>query len=118
MDALDLAAALDAEEAEAMAGADALALAALWSDRLIVTPPGGPRAEKATALRLVEGGSLSYRAVERAPERIADHGDVLVSMGTEKVSPSTGETQVRRYTHVWARESKTWRLLARHASPC
>lgn len=117
MEKMDLAAILDEREAEAMGGGDALALASIWSDRLIVTPPGGLQADKTAALQLVKEGLLSYRAVERAPERVADHGDVLVSVGTERVSPSDGETEVRRYTHVWVLESKSWRLLARHASP-
>jgi ketosteroid isomerase-like protein len=115
MDGNELAADLDRREALAMQDRDHVALAALYSDRLLVTPPAGPVADKATVLRLLETGVLVYDTVERSPEHVLDCGGQLVAIGSEEVTAGT-QLQVRRYTHVWADEGGTWRLLARHAS--
>jgi ketosteroid isomerase-like protein len=112
-----LAAALDHAEAQAMTAGDSARLAEIYDDRLVVTPPGGPPADKATVLRLVSEGMLSYRAVERAVERVAQGDELLVSVGCEHVVTLDGAEADRRYTHVWVRSGERWRLLARHASP-
>jgi ketosteroid isomerase-like protein len=117
MDIKDLAADLDRQEAQAMQQRDLVALTALYSDRLLVTPPGGPVADKATVLRLVETGVLAYAEVRRNAEHVLDCGGLLVVMGSEEVIAAGHPLQARRYTHVWTDEAGIWRLLARHAGP-
>jgi ketosteroid isomerase-like protein len=116
MDNEELAADLDRQEAQAMRDRDLVALSALYSDRLVVTPPGGPVADKATVLRLVETGALAYGSVQRSAEHILDCGGLLVTVGRERVTTSGARPQSRRYSHVWAEEAGAWRLLTRHAS--
>jgi ketosteroid isomerase-like protein len=116
MDAAARAAELDRREAGAMASSDTAPLAAIWSDRLVVTPPSGPPVGKPAVLELVERGLLAHREVVREVEHVIDQGTVLVSVGLERVVPGEGLPQGRRYTHVWGRESGSWRLVARHAS--
>jgi catechol 2,3-dioxygenase-like lactoylglutathione lyase family enzyme len=116
MGAVQSGAELDRAEAAAMVAGACGALATLWSAQLRITPPGGPAVDRSTALDLVEQGILAYRRVDREVEHVLDQGDVLVSIGREDVVPTSGEPSSRRYTHVWAREDDTWRLVARHAS--
>lgn len=116
MERPDFAAELDRQEADAMVAGDLPALTALWSERLVVTPPAGSPADKTVALQLVERGILAYREVVRIAERVVDPGEVLVSLGSERVIPSTGEALHRRFTHVWVREAEGWKLVVRHAS--
>jgi catechol 2,3-dioxygenase-like lactoylglutathione lyase family enzyme len=116
MGAVQRGADLDRAEAAAMVAGAHGALATLWSAQLRITPPGGPTVDRSTALDLVEQGILVYRRVDRQVEHVLDQGEVLVSIGREDVVPQSGEPSSRRYTHVWAREEETWRLVARHAS--
>ncbi len=100
-----------------MVDRDVEALATIWGDQLVVTPPGGAPADRDTALGLVEKGVLAYQDVSREVDHVIVAGAVMVSLGRESVvEMGTKERQVRRYTHVWLGRDDDWRLISRHAS--
>jgi ketosteroid isomerase-like protein len=110
---------LDAQEADAVLRGDLAALDALWAEDFIVNNPMntvtfGRRGPVGT-------GALTYASFERVAEVVALRGDVALVMGHEVVVPkapsaNAGRTLHRRYTNVWMKTARGWRLAARHAN--
>ena len=58
---------------------------------------------------------------ERKSESVRVDGDLAIIMGAETVRPTAGapmagQTIQRRFTNIWRRGDRTWRLYARHAN--
>lgn len=110
---------LDAQEADAVLRGDFALVDELWADDFIVNNPSntvgfgrqGP----------VRTGAISYTSFERVAEVVALRGDVAIVMGREAVvpkapSPNAGRTLHRRYTNIWMKTTRGWKLSARHAN--
>jgi len=70
---------------------------------------------------LIRNGTIDYSSFVREIETILFHGDVVIVMGAETITPVhkapfAGQTVRRRYTHFWMRRGGEWRLTARHAN--
>ena len=110
---------LDAQEADAVLRGDFALVDELWADDFIVNNPSnmvgfgrqGP----------VRAGAIVYASFERVAEAVALRGDVAIVMGREVVVPTApsanaGRTLHRRYTNIWMKTARGWRLAARHAN--
>lgn len=113
---------LDAELAHAVLREDIAALERLFGDDFVVTHPLGGINERAAVLDLVRKGQIRYTSYEQKVERIRVWNDVAITVGSETVVPDVagrpdrGQVVPRRYTHVWRKGSRGWRLSVRHAS--
>src|SRR5277367_5992866 len=76
-------AALEQQEAQAMLGADASTLQALWADDMVVNSTSNLIAGKQILLEMIKSGLLKLRTYERRPVRITAFGDLVVSTGNE-----------------------------------
>lgn len=64
---------------------------------------------------------IDYLSFDRAIESVQVLGKTVIVMGSETIvmkSPTgeAGETIHRRYTNVWMKTGRQWRIVARHAS--
>jgi ketosteroid isomerase-like protein len=97
------------------------AFAALLADDLAVNnPQNGVSVRGATGNRSA-AGQISYSRYDRTVEYAGLRGDMVLLMGEETVSPktqpggATGEVH-RRFTDLWRREGRYWKLTARQAT--
>ncbi len=65
--------------------------------------------------------TISFNSFENEIEAILIKKDFVVVMGNETVIPSgnnpdAGKTLIRRFTHIWTKQSGNWGLFARHAN--
>lgn len=110
---------LDAQEADAVLRGDFVLVDALWAEDFIVNNPSnevgfgreGP----------VRKGMITYASFQRVAEFVGLRGDVAIVMGREVVVPkaqsaNAGRTLHRRYTNIWRKTARGWRLAARHAN--
>lgn len=112
---------LEQVEVKAVMERDKATLEKLWDKTYVVNNPDN--------LIVVAGANPTDRPVLQKPrasfkrevERITVRGDVVISMGREKVVPSgdlpkAGKTVKRRYTNIWMKVDGGWKLVARHAN--
>lgn len=114
--------ALEEEERVAVLDQDFDALARIWSPRFMVNTPRNEVApDRNAVLDVFRQGLAHYTSFDRRVERVLLDGDLAIVMGAETVNPigsapHAGETVERRFTNIWRREDKQWRLFARHAN--
>lgn len=113
---------LEEQERVAVLNRDVDALKRLWSERMMVNAPGNKVSpNRDVPLGMVQSGAIHYTVFERTIEALRVDGDMAVVMGAEVIQPTgqapqAGRTVRRRFSHIWTRESATWRLVARHAN--
>ena len=117
----------DDRERIAALGRDIPALEELWSEQLTINAPNnrvvvGRQSNMDTFVR---GGIINFASFERTIEFIRVDGNFAAIMGLETVKPISnapsaglvaGQVVKRRYTNIWKKEGKTWRLYWRHAN--
>ena len=114
--------ALDHAEAEALLHKDVAVLEKLWAEDFTVNNPRNSITHgRSEALSLFRRGIIDYSSFDREIETILFHGDTVIVMGKETVTPigsapHAGRTVHRRYTHFWMKRNNRWRLTARHAN--
>ena len=112
--------AMEIAEATALLQKDIPALQRIWSPEFMVNAPlnmvfiGGQ-------VEMVRTGFISYSSFVRNVEHVMVLKDVVITMGSETVVPTSpdpmaGQTIQRRYTNIWMKEKGNWVLMARHAS--
>lgn len=110
---------LDALEADAVLRGDYALIDELWAADFIVNNPtnsvgygrSGP----------VMKGTITYSSFERVIEFVSIRGDIAIAMGHEVVVPkapslNAGRTLHRRYTNIWTKWERGWKLSVRHAN--
>ena len=101
----------------AFLAADLPTLERLWADDFIVNSPLNHVNEKRRTLELLEAGRIRHTSLTAEIERMVRHDDVIVVMGSERVTdPPDGTITHRRFTNLWRREGGAWRCFARHAN--
>lgn len=94
-----------------------------WADNYTVNNPFNEVQDASTGP--IQTGVLTYSKFERTIEKVLQHNDVVIVMGSELVVPKTGPkgsshdtTQPikRRFTNVWMNKDGKWLMIARHAS--
>jgi ketosteroid isomerase-like protein len=105
------------ENRAAFLAADVAALDRLWTDDFLVNSPINVVNGKRQTLALLEAGRIRHTSMTTAIEQMARHGDVVVVMGSDRVTdPPDGTITHRRFTNLWRLEGGSWRCFARHAN--
>jgi ketosteroid isomerase-like protein len=101
----------------AFLAADVAALDRLWTDDFLVNSPINVVNDKQRTLSLLEAGRVRHTSMALDIEHLARHGDVVVVMGSDRVTDGPdGTLSHRRFTNLWRLEGGTWRCFARHAN--
>ena len=110
-------AALEADNRRAFLARDLERLGQLVSERFLVNSPLGTVNERDRVLEQLRTGAIAHASLDHHVEAMRRFGDVVVVMGSETYSDVPGGPEIqRRFTNVWAAESGTWRIIARHAN--
>jgi ketosteroid isomerase-like protein len=105
------------ENRAAFLGADIPTLRRLWTDDFLVNSPRNEVNDKTRVLELLEGGRIRHTSFAAEIEHMVRHGDVVVVMGSDRVTdPPANEVTNRRFTNLWRLEDGVWRCFARHAN--
>jgi ketosteroid isomerase-like protein len=112
---------LENAEREAILKGDTTKLAELMSTQIVVQNPENAIVGFNKIMDRVRTGKINYSTFERNIEKISFIGDVAIVMGLETLTPkgdteNAGKTVKRRFTNIWMKESKTWKLTARQAT--
>jgi ketosteroid isomerase-like protein len=105
------------ENRVAFVTADLAALDRLWTDDFLVNSPLNLVNDKRLTMALLEAGRIRHTSLTPEIEHLARHGDVVVVMGSDRVTdPPDGTITHRRFTNLWRLEGGAWRCFARHAN--
>ena len=105
------------ENRVAFLAADLAALDRLWADDFLVNSPINVVNGKRQTLALLEAGRIRHTSMTTEIEQMARHGDIVVVMGSDRVTdPPDGTITHRRFTNLWRLEGGSWRCFARHAN--
>ncbi|HLP71496.1 MAG TPA: nuclear transport factor 2 family protein [Bacteroidales bacterium] len=113
---------LDLAHAKAIFEGDSAALDSLMDDNITVNHPTNRIVnEKKELLDLISQGVIRYTSFQRFPEKILFFTEMIVVMGRETVvpapgAPNEGKTLQRRYTNIWMKRDRQWKLTVRHAN--
>ncbi len=92
-----------------------------WSPNMVVNTP-------ANRVGTIEGtkiglrtGKIDYSSFDRVIEKITFTENIAIVMGQEIIKPkgwsdNVGKTVTRRFTNIWMKSKKEWRLVARQAT--
>jgi ketosteroid isomerase-like protein len=73
--------------------------------------------DKRRTLALLEAGRIRHTSLTSEIEQMTRHGDVVVVMGSDRVTgPPHGTITHRRFTDLWRLEGGAWRCFARQAN--
>jgi ketosteroid isomerase-like protein len=101
----------------AILAADVAALDRLWTDDFAVNSPINVVNDKRRTLALLQAGRNRHTSMAIEIEHLARQGDVVVVMGSDRVTDPPDETVThRRFTNLWRLEGGAWRCFARHAN--
>ena len=112
---------LDQLESTSILKADTTTLLKLWGKDFVVNNPYGEIVTVPQILSFIRKGQIDYSTVERVVERVTFTQNIAITMGYEVVTPqnltdNAGKIVTRRYTHIWIKTKKQWRLTARQAT--
>ena len=113
---------LDHAEAQGLLHRDSTALRHLWArDFTVNNPRNSITRGTDEVIALIRNGTIDYSSFVRDIETILFHGNTVIVMGSETITPVNkapfaGQTVHRRFTHFWMRRDGEWRLTARHAN--
>ena len=96
---------------------DTTALRKVWSKDYIVNNPAGKIITGEDIIGFIRNGQR-FPAYQRVIEKIVFSGNNAIVMGKEISQPKSDKDQpiTRRFTNIWIKEKKSWKLLARQAT--
>lgn len=105
------------ENRVAFLSADVASLERLWTDDFLVNSPLNFVNDKERTLALLRAGRFRHTSFTVEIEQMAWYGDMVVVMGSDRVTdPPDGTLSHRRFTDLWRIEGGAWRCFARHAN--
>lgn len=112
---------LEKMEGEAFAKKDTATLLTLFSPQLVVNTPLNRVATFEDVLQLIRAANIDVSADEKFIEKITFVENIAIVMGYDVVKPqgamaNAGKTVKRRYTDIWMKDKKSWKLTARQAT--
>jgi len=108
-------------ERRAILHGDTTQLAQLMSRKIVVQNPENTIVGFPQIMARIRSGKISYAAFERKIENIALLNGMAVVMGVETITPqgntqNAGSPVKRRFTNIWTKENRVWKLTARQAT--
>jgi hypothetical protein len=93
----------------------------LWAPEFIVNNPANIVVTRRQVAELIRAGKIDYERFERVVECVSIIDNTAIVMGHELVSPegatdNAGKSLTRRYTNIWMKRGKLWKLVARQAT--
>jgi hypothetical protein len=113
---------LEGAEADGLLHKDIAVLETIWAKDFTVNNPRNSISRgRDVVVALIRNGSIDYSSFVREIEAVLFHGETVIVMGSETVTPVgkapfAGQTIRRRFTHFWMKSNGEWRLAARHAN--
>jgi uncharacterized protein (TIGR02246 family) len=111
---------LDSERIQAQVGADAAALDRIYADDFIGIGPSGTVRTKAQVISDFTSGDLKFQSITTDDVRVRVYGNTAVETGRSTMNgQDRGKAVPRdnRFTRVWVKQQRRWRLVANHYSP-
>ncbi|GGD55086.1 hypothetical protein GCM10011514_19110 [Emticicia aquatilis] len=111
---------LEDAERVAVLKQDLVTLNKIWDKDFTVNNPANVIVTRQQVEDFIKSDEIKYERFDRIVEKIIFRGNIAIAMGNEVIKPLTGQNigQIinRRYTDIWFKENKSWRMLARHAN--
>lgn len=105
------------ENRVAFLAGDVAGLDRLWTEDFLVNSPLNLVNDKPRTLALLEAGRIRHTSLTSNIEQMTCHGDVVVVMGSDRVTDGPdGTISHRRFTNLWRLDGGAWRCFARHAN--
>ena len=105
------------ENRVAFLAGDVAVLDRLWTDDFLVNSPLNLVNDKPRTLALLEAGRIRHTSLTSKIEQMICNGDVVVVMGSDRVTDGPdGTISHRRFTNLWRLDGGAWRCFARHAN--
>ena len=112
---------LEDAERVAILNGDTTGLYQLMSFNIVVQNPENAVVGFRQILDRVATGKINYASFERLIEKVTFLNDACIVMGKEVLVPkgsttNAGKTITRRFTNIWMKEKKAWKLTVRQAT--
>lgn len=112
---------LDSTQKEAYFKKDTLALFKLFSPNVVVHGPSNKIETLEDLLIRIRRGASNREYYERIVEKVTFADNIAIVMGNETTKPTgiadnAGKTVKRRFTNIWMKTEKSWRLVARQST--
>ena len=110
---------LDHERVQAQIGADAAALDRIYADDFIGVGPSGTVRNKAQVISDFTSGNLKFQSITTDEVQVRVYGNTAVETGrSTMIGQDKGKAVPRdnRFTRVWVKQQRRWRLVANHYS--
>src|SRR6266496_2438336 len=110
---------LDHERIQAQIGADAAALDRIYADDFIGVGPSGTVRTKAQVISDFTSGELKFQSITTDEVQVRVYGNTAVETGrSTMIGQDKGKAvpQDTRFTRLWVKQQKRWRLVANHYS--
>jgi len=100
---------------------DTILIAKLFSPQIVVNSPANTIVKFDGVMGRIRTGQIDYSSYEKVIENIAFVENIAIVMGKEIITPkgvtaNAGKTVTRRFTDIWMKDKKSWRLTARQAT--
>jgi len=100
---------------------DTIVIAKLFSPQIVVNSPANTIVKFDGVMGRIRTGQIDYSSYEKIIENIAFVENIAIVMGKEIITPkgvtaNAGKTVTRRFTDIWMKDKKSWRLTARQAT--
>jgi len=100
---------------------DTIVIAKLFSPQIVVNSPANTIVKFDGVMGRIRTGQIDYSSYEKVIENISFVENIAIVMGKEIITPkgvtaNAGKTVTRRFTDIWMKDKKSWRLTARQAT--
>lgn len=100
---------------------DTILIAKLFSPQIVVNSPANTIVKFNGVMGRIRTGQIDYSSFEKVIENISFVENIAIVMGKEILTPkgitaNAGKTVTRRFTDIWIKDKKSWRLTARQAT--
>ena len=110
---------LDHDRIQAQIGADTAALDRIYADDFIGVGPSGTVRTKAQVISDFTSGELKFQSITTDEVQVRVYGNTAVETGrSTMIGQDKGKAvpQDTRFTRLWVKQQRRWRLVANHYS--
>lgn len=110
---------LEQQWADALMKSDTAALEQLYADDLIYTHSSGVTDDKAKYIGAIKSGATKYEEVRFESQSVKVYGQAAIVFSTCKVRVMASGQKLEntlKLVHIYAREGRTWRMVAHQST--